>query len=65
MTEIPNAGSAEQGERKEYDVEERTFQFARKVALYCKELPRSVSNAEYTRQVIKASASVGANYLPR
>jgi hypothetical protein len=29
---------------KQYDLEERTFQFAKKVALFCKNLPRTLSN---------------------
>ncbi len=55
MTKIQNA--------KQYDLEERTFQFAKNVALFVKQLPRSVSNLEYSRQVVDASGSVGANYI--
>ncbi len=47
---------------KKYDLEERTFQFAKRVAMYTKKLPKTTSNIEYSRQVIRASASVGANY---
>jgi four helix bundle protein len=46
-----------------YDLEERTYDFAKMVALYCRELPRSIPNMEYSRQVIRSSASVGANYI--
>lgn len=46
-----------------YDLEERTYQFARGVALFSKKIPGNVSNIEYTRQVIRASGSVGANYI--
>ena len=46
-----------------YDLEERTFQFAKKVALYCRKLPRSISNIEYIKQAVRASGSVGANYI--
>jgi len=49
-------------EPKQFDLEERTFQFAKSVALYIKELPKSVSNLEYSRQVVDSSGSVGANY---
>ena len=45
-----------------YDLEERTFQFAKGVALFVKKLPKTVSNIEYSVQVVKASGSVGANY---
>ena len=48
---------------KQYDLEERTFQFAKKTALYVKQLPRNGSNIEYGRQVVDASGSVGANYI--
>ena len=54
MNEIPN---------KMYDLEERTYQFAKRVALYCKKLPRTVSNIEYSKQGIRASGSIGANYI--
>jgi four helix bundle protein len=48
---------------KRFDLEDRTFQFAKSVALYIKELPKSVSNLEYSRQVVDSSGSVGANYI--
>jgi four helix bundle protein len=48
---------------KLYDLEERTFQFAKRTALYVKGLPKSISNLEYSRQVIDSSGSIGANYI--
>lgn len=48
---------------QKYDLEERAFQFAKEVAFFCKRLPRTVSNIEYMKQVIKSSGSVGANYI--
>jgi hypothetical protein len=54
MTEIQNT--------KRYDLEERTFQFAKDVALYVKQLPRNISNLEYGGQVVGSSGSVGSNY---
>ena len=48
---------------KPYDLEERTFLFAKDVAMFCRKLPPSLSNAEYSKQLIKASGSVGANYI--
>lgn len=44
-----------------YDLEERTFVFAKQVSLFCKKLPRTSNNIEYVRQVIRSSGSVGAN----
>lgn len=46
-----------------YDLEERTFLFAKEVALFCKRLPKNVENIEYIKQVIRSSGSVGANYI--
>ncbi len=45
-----------------YDLEERTFQFAKAVRLFVKTLPNTTANLEDGRQVTKASGSVGANY---
>jgi four helix bundle protein len=45
-----------------YDLEERTFQFAKRVRLFVKTLPNTLANIEDSRQLIKASGSVGANY---
>lgn len=47
---------------KVYDLEERTFIFAKDVRLFVKTLPKSISNTEDSRQVVRASGSVGANY---
>ena len=48
---------------KRYDLEERTFHFAKDVRAFVKMLPRSISNDEDIRQLIRASGSVGANYI--
>jgi len=48
---------------KEYDLEERTFIFAKNVCNFVKQLSKTISNIEYERQVIRSSASVGANYI--
>jgi len=46
-----------------YDLEERTFQFAKAVRKFVKQLPHTVSNVEDVKQVIRSSGSVGANYI--
>lgn len=46
-----------------YDLEERTFQFAKRVRIWVKKLPRSIANDEDARQLVKAFGSVGANYI--
>ncbi len=48
---------------KQYDLEERTFQFAKNVSLYIKKFSRTISNIEYGKQVVRSSGSVGANYI--
>ncbi len=47
---------------KPYDLEERTFQFAKAVRLFVKTLPKTIANTEDGRQLVRASGSVGANY---
>ena len=49
-------------ENKKYDLEDRTFVFARDVRMFVKTLPKTVANMEDSRQIVKASGSVGANY---
>jgi len=46
-----------------YDLEERTFQFAKRVRLYVKKLPKTIANIDDGKQVVRASGSVGANYI--
>lgn len=48
---------------KKYDLEERTFEFARDVRAFVKSLTRSIANIEDAKQVIRSSGSVGANYI--
>ncbi len=48
---------------KPYDLEERTFQFAKAGRAFVKQLPRTISNLEDVRQFIRASGSIGANYI--
>ena len=47
---------------KPYDLEERTFQFAKAVRIFVKTLPKTIANFEDGKQLVKASGSVGANY---
>lgn len=46
-----------------YDLEERTFQFAKNVRLFLKKLKQTPLNREDHIQLQKASGSVGANYI--
>ena len=48
---------------KSYDLEDRTFEFAKNVRELVKKLPRTIANIEDGKQLIKSSGSVGANYI--
>ena len=49
--------------KKIYDLEERTYIFAKEVAIFCKTLPYNATTNEYVKQLVRSSASVGANYI--
>ncbi|MCH8922847.1 MAG: four helix bundle protein, partial [Planctomycetes bacterium] len=51
-----------QGQRQ-YDLEDRTYEFARLVRAFVKRLPRTICNVEDVKQVVRSSGSVGANYI--
>jgi four helix bundle protein len=48
---------------KQYDLEDRTFNFAKDVREFARQIPRTTANIEDTKQVVRASGSVGANYI--
>lgn len=48
---------------KVYDLEERTYLFARDCRFKVRELKRTISNIEDGKQVIRSSVSVAANYI--
>ena len=49
--------------KKQYDLEERTFQFAKEVRLFIKTLKPTIANVEDSKQIVRSSGSVGANYI--
>lgn len=55
MTETKNS--------KQYDLEERAYKFAKAVRTFVKNLPRNVSNFEDSKQLVRSSGSIGANYI--
>jgi len=55
MTKIANA--------KQYDLEERTFQFAKRVIAYVNGQPKTLSGIEIGKQLVRAAGSIGANYI--
>lgn len=48
---------------KQYDLEERTLVFAERTRNLVKKLPKIMANFEDGTQLIRASGSVGANYI--
>jgi four helix bundle protein len=48
---------------KPYDLEDRTLAFAKSVRALVKRLNKTTANIEDGRQLIRASGSVGANYI--
>jgi four helix bundle protein len=48
---------------RRYDLEDRTFRFAQSVRAFVRRLPRTLSNIEDAKQLVRASGSVGANYI--
>jgi four helix bundle protein len=55
MTKIQN--------KKTYDLEDRTEKFAKDVRSFIKAIPKTISNIEDGKQVVRSSGSVGANYI--
>ena len=55
MTKIENS--------KQYDLEDRTLEFSKKVRSFIKLIPKTLSNLEDAKQLNKSSGSVGANYI--
>lgn len=51
-----------QSSKREFDLEERTLEFAKRVVRMCKELPNNPVNYKLIDQVIRSAGSVGANY---
>ncbi len=48
---------------KQYDLEDRTLAFAKQARSFVKNLPRSIANIKDGKQFMRASGSVGANYI--
>ncbi|MHC4742583.1 MAG: four helix bundle protein [Planctomycetota bacterium] len=48
---------------KQYDLEDRTLAFAKNCRAFVKKLPKTIANIEDGKQLVKASGSVGANYI--
>ena len=47
----------------EYDLEERTCEFAKRCRNFVITLPKTTANIEYSKQLIRSSGSQAANYI--
>lgn len=56
MTEVPNP-------KPHYDLEDRTYKFAKACADFVAKLPRTIAHIEYAKQLIRSSGSPAANYI--
>jgi four helix bundle protein len=48
---------------KQYDLEDRTLQFARNIFAFVNALPKTLTNNEVSKQLVRSAGSVGANYI--
>ncbi len=55
MTQLTNS--------KTYDLEDRTLKFAKNVRAFLRKISKTSINMEDGRQLVRASGSVGANYI--
>ncbi len=49
--------------QKVYNLEDRTYLFAKECRFFIRTLPKTLNNIEDGKQLIRASGSVGANYI--
>ena len=47
---------------KQYDLEERTLKFSKRMIRMCKALPKNTVNFKLIDQIIRSGTSIGANY---
>jgi four helix bundle protein len=48
---------------KPYDLEDRTYKFAKDVIEFINTISRTIVNLELIKQLVRSSGSVGANYI--
>ena len=64
--QIPNSKqslNSNHQKSKQFDLEERTYNFARRCRVFVEKLPKTISNIEDGKQLIRASGSQAANYI--
>ncbi len=48
---------------KQYDLEKRTLEFSKNIRVFVRKLPKTISNIEDGKQLVRSSGSMGANYI--
>ncbi|MFC1595050.1 four helix bundle protein [Patescibacteria group bacterium] len=48
--------------KKEYNLEDRTTEFAKRIIRLCKALPKNAMNNRLIGQIVGSAGSIGANY---
>ena len=48
---------------KRFDLEDRTYAFAKRCRTFIKTLAKTIGNVEDARQLVRSSGSIGANYI--
>lgn len=51
------------GNKRKSDLEGRTMRFAKNVRIFVTKIPKTVGSIEDGKQLVRASGSVGANYI--
>ncbi len=55
MNEVQNS--------KRYDLEDRTLNFTKRVVEFVNNSPKTLTNVEISKQLVRSAGSVGANYI--
>jgi four helix bundle protein len=60
---IAKVTNGEKPQARQYDVEDRRLLFAQNARSFVKKMPKTLANLEDAKQLVRASGSVGANYI--
>ena len=48
---------------KQFDLENRTFSFAKQTRVFLKKISKNITNMDDIKQLVRSSGSIGANYI--
>lgn len=48
---------------KQFDLENRTFAFAKQTRFFLKKISKNITNMDDIKQLVRSSGSIGANYI--